>query len=82
MLRIGVIQGRGFHILKKLIVNDIPDIYATISLGASNPFRNSTKYNSLNPNWERETQDFILYDWDQKIYVSVFDEDKGPMVRI
>jgi Ca2+-dependent lipid-binding protein len=82
MLRIGVVQGRGFRILKKLIVNDIPDVYATISLGASKPFRNSTKYDSLNPKWEKETQDFILYDWEQKIYVSVFDEDKGPMVRM
>jgi hypothetical protein len=80
MLRIGVTQARGFHILKKLIVNDIPDVYAVVSLGASKPFRNTTKYDNLNPQWSGETQDFILYDWDQKIYVSVFDEDKGPMV--
>lgn len=81
MVRVGVSSGRGFHILKKLIVNDIPDIYCVVSLGASKPFRTTTKYDDLNPKWEGETQDFILYDYDQMIYVSVFDEDKGPMVR-
>ena len=81
MLRISVKSGRGFQILKKMLVNDIPDVYCNVSLGASKPFRNSTKYDNLNPAWEGETQDFILYDWDQKIYVNVYDEDKSPMVR-
>eukprot|EP00804_Cyclotella_cryptica_P011017 CCRYP_017495-RB/>CCRYP_017495-RB protein AED:0.29 eAED:0.29 QI:266/1/0.66/1/1/1/3/0/459 len=79
MLRVGVTSGRGFRILKKMIVNDIPDIYCVISVGASKPFRNTTKYDCLNPLWEGETGDFILYDWDQKISVSVYDEDKSPL---
>ena len=82
MLRIGVKCGRGFKLIKKMIIDDIPDVYCLVCLGGSKPFRNRTKYDKLNPIWEDETQDFILYDWDQKIYVSVMDEDKGPMVGL
>jgi Ca2+-dependent lipid-binding protein len=79
MLRVGVSSGRGFTILRKMIINDIPDTYCVVSLGASKPFRNTTKYDNLNPQWEAETADFILYDMEQKIYVSVYDEDRGPL---
>jgi len=83
MVRLKAVSGRGFTILKKMLLNDIPDTYCVISLGGSNafrpPFRTSTQYDNLEPCWEDEWCDFILYDMDQKVYVEVFDEDKTPI---
>jgi len=83
MVRICAENGRGFKVLRKIFLHDIPDIYCVITLGASNtfrdPFRTSTQYDNLEPSWEGETCDFILHDMDQKVYVQVFDEDKGPL---
>eukprot|EP00571_Detonula_confervacea_P006880 CAMPEP_0172318728 /NCGR_PEP_ID=MMETSP1058-20130122/35658_1 /TAXON_ID=83371 /ORGANISM="Detonula confervacea, Strain CCMP 353" /LENGTH=947 /DNA_ID=CAMNT_0013033619 /DNA_START=273 /DNA_END=3116 /DNA_ORIENTATION=+ len=83
MVRLTAESGRGFTMLKKMLLHDIPDIYCVITLGASNtfrpPFRTCTQYDNLNPSWEGESCDFILYDLDQKVYVDVYDEDKGPL---
>ena len=83
MVRVTAESGRGFTILKKMILNDIPDTYCVISLGGSNafrpPFRTSTQYDNLTPSWDGESCDFILYDMDQKIYIDVYDEDATPM---
>lgn len=82
MVRLTAMSGRGFKVLKKFILKDIPDIYCKISLGASSstspPFRTSTKMDCLHPTWYDEHCDFILYDMDQKVYVEVFDQDLGP----
>mmetsp|Transcript_27742 Transcript_27742/g.45499 ORF Transcript_27742/g.45499 Transcript_27742/m.45499 type:complete len:542 (-) Transcript_27742:165-1790(-) len=84
MIRLTAVSGRGFKVAKKVrLLKDVPDVYCKISLGASKavrpPFRTSTKKNNLTPSWRDESGDFILYDMDQKIYVEVFDEDKGPL---
>mmetsp|Transcript_18541 Transcript_18541/g.38040 ORF Transcript_18541/g.38040 Transcript_18541/m.38040 type:complete len:881 (+) Transcript_18541:225-2867(+) len=79
MVRVRAIEGRGFTVLKKVFVNDVPDTYCILSLGASDGKRTSTQQDTCNPMWKDECFDFILYDHDQKIYVQVFDEDKSPL---
>lgn len=83
MVRISAVEGRGFKVLQKFILKDIPDIYCLISLGASassSPkFRTSTRYDDLTPRWTGESCDFVLYDMDQKVYLEVMDEDKTPV---
>lgn len=83
MVRLAAVNGRGFTLLKKMIFNDIPDVYCVMRLGASNtfrpPFRTTTKYDNLTPDWSDEFCDFILYDMDQKVYVEVFDENKTAL---
>mmetsp|Transcript_11466 Transcript_11466/g.21719 ORF Transcript_11466/g.21719 Transcript_11466/m.21719 type:complete len:710 (+) Transcript_11466:170-2299(+) len=80
MIRITAVEGWGFSILKKRLINDIPDIYCLISLGGSSPpFRTSTVWDNCNPSWEDDSCDFILYDVDQKIYVKAYDDDPSPM---
>ena len=67
MVRLTALSGRGFTILKKMLLNDVPDTYCVMSLGASNKVRTTTKYDNLVPCWEDESFDFILYDMDQKV---------------
>lgn len=67
MVRIAALEGRGFQVQKGMLLKDIPDVYCKISLGASEPFRNSTKKDCLSPSWNNESCDFILYDMDQKV---------------
>ena len=75
MVRISVVKGWGFTLLKKMLVNDIPDVYCLVSLGGSSPpFRTSTVWDDCSPSWD-ESCDFVLYDMDQKIYVDVYDDD-------
>ncbi|KAL9189839.1 hypothetical protein ACHAXT_009514 [Thalassiosira profunda] len=82
MVRVTALSGRGFKVLQKYLLKDIPDLYCKISLGASAstdpPFRTSTKVDCLTPSWADEHCDFILYDMDQKVYVEVFDADTPP----
>ena len=59
------------------MLKDIPDVYCEISLGASKSFRTSTKRDNLYPVWEGESQDFMLYDMDQTVYLRVLDEDSA-----
>lgn len=79
MVRVSAVEGRGFKVLQKVILKDIPDVYCKISLGASKPFKTSTQYDNVAPCWKDESSDFILCDMDQKIYLEVFDEDKTPV---
>jgi len=83
MVRLTVAFGRGFTVLQKMFLKDIPDVYCKLTLGARNPcrpaFQTTTKYDDLEPCWKDEHCDFILYDMDQKVYLDVFDEDKGPL---
>ena len=50
-----------------MLLNDVPDTYCVMSLGASNKVRTTTKYDNLVPCWDDESFDFILYDMDQKV---------------
>eukprot|EP00584_Thalassiosira_punctigera_P003085 CAMPEP_0172538734 /NCGR_PEP_ID=MMETSP1067-20121228/10062_1 /TAXON_ID=265564 ORGANISM="Thalassiosira punctigera, Strain Tpunct2005C2" /NCGR_SAMPLE_ID=MMETSP1067 /ASSEMBLY_ACC=CAM_ASM_000444 /LENGTH=785 /DNA_ID=CAMNT_0013324287 /DNA_START=93 /DNA_END=2450 /DNA_ORIENTATION=+ len=83
MVRLTAVSGRGFTVVHKFLLKDIPDIYCKISLGASNaarpPFRTSTKNDTLKPSWRDESGDFILYDMDQKVCVDVFNDESAPM---
>ncbi|KAL7526718.1 hypothetical protein ACHAXR_001619, partial [Thalassiosira sp. AJA248-18] len=80
MVRVTVLEGRGFQVQRKRLLKDIPDVYCKISLGASEKFKTSTKYDDLSPHWN-ETCDFIVYDMGQKIYVNVYDYDKSAVDR-
>ena len=75
MVRLTAMKGRGFTLLRGLLINDIPDIYCIIRLGGEQQFRTSTKTDNLSPSWEDESCDFIMYDMDQKVYVDVYDAD-------
>jgi hypothetical protein len=75
MVRLAALRGRGFKLLRGLLLNDIPDVYCVIRLGASESFRTSTRMDDLSPEWDGESRDFVLYDMDQKVYVDAYDED-------
>ncbi|KAL3815362.1 hypothetical protein ACHAXA_000749 [Cyclostephanos tholiformis] len=76
VIRLRALRGRGFTLLRGLLLNDIPDVYCTLRLGASDAHRTSTRVDDLSPNWEDEDGfDYVLYDMDQKVYVDVYDED-------
>lgn len=79
MIRITVEKGRGFKVLKKTWGTDIPDLYCLVSLGGSSSFRTTTQWNDVTPSWQGETCDFILYDLEQKIYVTVIDDGMSPL---
>mmetsp|Transcript_14135 Transcript_14135/g.30160 ORF Transcript_14135/g.30160 Transcript_14135/m.30160 type:complete len:922 (-) Transcript_14135:239-3004(-) len=82
MVRLTASGGRGFKVLQKFVLKDIPDTYCILTLGASKSsdkrqFRTTTQFDNLNPSWKDESYDFILYDMDQTIYAEVWDEDKA-----
>jgi len=80
VLRVRLIRGSGFVIEKHtLAADDIPDVYCNIALGRSRLWRSTTVMNDLNPVWEGEFADFILFDSQQLLTVHAWDEDKGPM---
>ena len=78
MVRLTAVEARGFQVMKKMILKDIPDTYCLLSLGASR-FRTSTQWDNVEPSWKDESGDFILYDMSQNVTVDVFDHDKGPL---
>jgi len=94
--RVTVISGRGFvEEKRKLLSNDVPDIYLKVQLGASTPWKTPTIHNDLNPNWSKIRQqstdgqdkdgknqnvkDFLLADLDQILTIHAWDEDAGTM---
>lgn len=82
MLRITVDRAWGFgeeakSTTKKLfnkLTGAAPDCYATIEVGAEDPWKTTTKNNTNRPSWN-ETHDFVVSDFAQCIKVDVKDED-------
>jgi len=58
------------------IVKDIPDCYCKVNVGAEEEWRTSIKKNDHDPEWN-ETHDFLVADYDQKIFIDVQDDDLG-----
>lgn len=72
-LRLTVVSGKGF-VTPSGFFKDTPDIYCKVKLGASKPWRTSTKKNSVLPQWH-EMHDFLLSDHDQRIQIEASDDD-------
>jgi len=82
IIRITAVRARGLPLLRRMLINDIPDTYAVITLGGySPPFRTSTVWDDYTPTWN-ESCDFVLYDLDQIIYVELYDDDPSPIDAI
>lgn len=58
------------------IVKDIPDCYCKVTVGAEEEWRTSTKKNDKDPEWN-ETHDFLVADYDQRVFIDVQDDDLG-----
>ncbi|CAJ2509385.1 Uu.00g144110.m01.CDS01 [Anthostomella pinea] len=58
------------------IVKDVPDCYCKAILGAEDEWRTSTKKNNKDPEWN-ETHDFLVADYDQRIFIDILDDDLG-----
>ncbi|OHE90434.1 C2 domain-containing protein [Colletotrichum orchidophilum] len=58
------------------IVKDVPDCYAKVNVGAEEEWRTSVKKNDHDPEWN-ETHDFLVADYDQRIFIDVQDDDLG-----
>ncbi|KAI0151122.1 C2 domain-containing protein [Pestalotiopsis sp. NC0098] len=58
------------------IVKDVPDCYCKVTVGAEEEWRTSTKKNDKDPEWN-ETHDFLVADYDQRIFINVQDDDVG-----
>jgi Ca2+-dependent lipid-binding protein len=58
------------------IVKDVPDCYCSVTVGAEEMWRTSTKKNDHDPEWN-ETHDFLVSDFDQNIHLDVNDDDMG-----
>lgn len=72
-LRLTIVNGKGFSTPTGWF-KDIPDTYCQVKVGATKAWRTSTKKNSTSPQWH-EMKDFLLSDHDQKIEISVSDDD-------
>lgn len=58
------------------IVKDVPDCYCKVNVGAEEEWRTSVKKNDKDPEWN-ETHDFLVADYDQRIFIDVQDDDLG-----
>lgn len=58
------------------IIKDVPDCYCKVTVGAEEEWRTSTKKNDKDPEWN-ETHDFLVADYDQRIFINVQDDDVG-----
>ncbi|ETS75746.1 hypothetical protein PFICI_12690 [Pestalotiopsis fici W106-1] len=58
------------------IIKDVPDCYCKVTIGAEEEWRTSTKKNDKDPEWN-ETHDFLVADYDQRIFIDVQDDDLG-----
>ncbi|KAI1875594.1 uncharacterized protein JN550_001880 [Neoarthrinium moseri] len=58
------------------IVKDVPDCYCKVNVGAEEEWRTSVKKNDKDPEWN-ETHDFLVADYEQRIFLDVQDDDLG-----
>lgn len=72
----GGASGKLSGLLSKVGIRDVPDCYATVTVGAGPTFRTKTIENSPDPEWN-ETHDFLVADMDQSIVLDIDDSDPG-----
>lgn len=78
--RLTLLRGRGFKVEERTMrSNDIPDVYCTVSIGATDVWTTSVVKNSVEPVWDGESADAFLDDYDQIITIKAFDKDEGTM---
>ncbi|KAI0134695.1 C2 domain-containing protein [Xylariales sp. AK1849] len=58
------------------IVKDVPDCYCKVNVGAEQEWRTSVKKNDKDPEWN-ETHDFLVADYEQRVFIEVQDDDLG-----
>lgn len=58
------------------LVEDVPDCYCKVRIGAEEEWRTSTKNNNKDPIWN-ESHDFLVADFEQVIFLDVQDDDFG-----
>ena len=68
-------KGGAMGIIAKL-VEDVPDCYCKVRIGADEEWRTSTKNNDKGPKWN-ESHDFLVADFEQTIFLDVQDDDFG-----
>lgn len=68
--------GKLTGLLSKVGIRDVPDCYATVTVGAETSFRTKTIQDSRDPEWN-ETHDFLIADMEQSIVLDVDDSDPG-----
>lgn len=85
VLRLTIESGSGFVTERRfLIADDHPDVYVTVTLGATMPnstdsrWRTHTIVDEWNPVWNVQ-KDFLLWDRAQEINTHAWDEDGGPL---
>jgi len=79
VLRVTAIKGDGFIIEKRLLgKDDIPDVYLNISVGQDPIWKTKTMKNCTAPIW-KESTDFCLYDKEQLLQITAWDEDDSPI---
>lgn len=77
ILRVTVLNGRGFVVEKRLLGDDIPDCYCIVELGDLK-YQTNTVPDNLAPVWN-ESMDFVLSDLDQCLTLQCWDQDSAPL---
>jgi hypothetical protein len=62
-------------LLQGFFINNIPDTYCVMRLGASKSVCKLVRSDDLAPEWEDESGNFVMYDMDQKVSVNVYGKD-------
>ncbi|KAK3306755.1 uncharacterized protein B0T15DRAFT_151841 [Chaetomium strumarium] len=70
----GGIKGGMSRLMAKVKLEDTPDCYVKVKVGAEGEWRTSVVDNNHNPEWN-ETHDFLVADFEQQIFCDVQDDD-------
>jgi Ca2+-dependent lipid-binding protein len=62
------------RLMAKVKLNDVPDCYVKVKVGAEEEWKTSVVDNNTEPEWN-ETHDFIVTDYEQNISVDIQDDD-------
>ncbi|KAK4238545.1 hypothetical protein C8A03DRAFT_43720 [Achaetomium macrosporum] len=70
----GGIRGGMSRLMAKVKLEDTPDCYVKVKVGAEEEWKTSVVDNNHNPEWN-ETHDFLITDFEQQIFTAVRDDD-------
>jgi hypothetical protein len=70
----GGIKGGMSRLMAKVKLDDTPDCYVKVKVGAEGEWKTSVVDNNHNPEWN-ETHDFLVADFEQHIFCDVQDDD-------
>ncbi|KAF1835963.1 hypothetical protein BDW02DRAFT_596908 [Decorospora gaudefroyi] len=62
------------RLMAKVKLEDVPDCYVKVKVGAGEEWKTSTVDNNHSPEWN-ETHDFLVADYEQHIFADIQDED-------